>query len=425
MKRFALILMAAMFLSHCAAMRGGDQGYGSIKKVKGSYKIGVILPLSGKYKVYGESALHGIECAAGVVQPCTSPIHVELVVKDSMGDPAMAVKAVEELVTQDKVMVILGPMMSKDVSAAAQKAQELKVPLISLSQKDGVTDIGDYIFRVALNSSSQVQALVDYAIKQKGLKRFGVLYPGNNYGTTFSAMFVDVVTKSGGQVVVEKSYGEEVSNIVEGSPDQPKPTDGYQKPRSGLGTDGTYHGPGAKGVSTSVPVDVSGGTVVAHPKIPAVSGVEAVFIPDSYRAVVNIIKYGNPGAFGGVQLLGTNRWNENGLLDAAPQIEGAVFVDGFFANSLDIGVQHFVETFRQAYQITPTILEAQAFDATRLSLKAIEKGGRKPASMRNALANLSNVKGLTGRISFGSNRDAEKQLVLLTVSNGAIVELRK
>lgn len=424
MKRFILMLAAAVFLNHCATTQTGDSGGESVKKVRGHYKIGVILPLSGKYKIYGDSALHGIECAVGVVPPCTSPIRVELVVKDSRGDPAAAVTAVEELATQDKVMVILGPMMSKDVDAAAEKAQELKVPLVSLSQKDGVTDIGDFIFRVALSPGSQVQTLVDYAVKQKGLKRFGVMYPRNTYGSTFRAMFADVVTKAGGQVVVERDYGEEVVNIIEARSDQ-QPLGFSQRPRTGLGTDGTYRGPGGRGTTQGTPVDTSGGMAVSRPRIPGISGVEAVFIPDSYRAVVNIIKYGSPNALSDVQLLGTNRWNESGLLDVAPQIEGAVFVDGFFADSQDVGVQQFVQTFRQAYQISPTILEAQAFDAARLVLKAIEKGGRKPASMRNALSRLTNVKGLTGRISFGANRDAQKQLVLLTVKDGAIVEIRK
>lgn len=425
MKRIMLLLLGAVFLNHCATTQSADQGSEPIKKVKGSYKVGVVLPLSGKYKIYGESALHGIECAAGVVQPCTSPVHVELVVKDTKGEAATAIAAIGELVAQDKVIAIIGPMLSKDVDAAAQKAQELQVPLISLSQKDGVTDVGDFIFRVALSPASQVQTLVEYAVRQKGLKRFGVMYPRNAYGATFRATFADAVTRSGGEVVSEKEYGEEVVNIVEARADQQRPGDGSQRPRTGLGTDGTYHGPGEKGAARSVPVDTSGGTVVARPKIPSVSGVEAVFIPDSYRAVVNIMKYGSPNAFSGVQLLGTNRWNEGGLLDAAPQLEGAVFVDGFFANSEDLGVRQFVDTFRQAYQISPTILEAQAFDAALLVLKAIEKGGRRPASMRNALAKLTNVKGLTGRISFGPNRDAQKQLVLLTVSNGAIVELKK
>lgn len=425
MKRLAVALISAVLLSHCAYFQHPDQGAESIKQVKGTYKIGVVLPLSGKYKVYGDSALHGVECAFGVVQPCTSPIHVELVVKDSKGDPALAATAVEELATQDKVMAIIGPMMSKDVELAVRKAQDLRVPIISLSQKDGMTDIGEYIFRVALSPSSQVQTLVDYAVKQKGFKRFGVMSPRNAYGSTFRELFVGAVTKAGGQVVVEKEYGGEVANIVDARSDQDHTGGGSQPSRSGIGTDGTYRGPGEKGASKASPADVSGGVVFARPKIPAVSGVEAVFIPDSYRAVVNIVKYGNPSVFSGMQLLGTNRWNESGLLDVAPQVEGAVFVDGFFANSLDVGVQQFVETFRQAYQITPTILEAQAFDAARLALKAIENGGRKPASMRSALAKLTNVKGLTGRITFGDNRDAQKQLVLLTVSGGTIVELKK
>lgn len=422
MKHVVLLIIAAVFLSHCATTQVSDKGATPIKKVKGQYKIGVVLPLSGKYKLYGESVLHGIECAAGVVQPCTSPIRVDLVVKDSKGEPNVAATAVEELVQQDQVIAILGPLMSKEIEAAAQKAQDLKVPLVSLSQKDSVTSVGDYIFRVALNATSQVQTIVDYAVKQKGLKQFGILYPRNAYGETFRMTFNDIVTKAGGQVVAEKSYGEEVVNIVDATAQQ---HDGISSaPKTGLGTDGTYHGPGAKG-GTSAGVDVTTGVVTARPRIPSISGVEAVFIPDSYRAVVNIMKYGSPNAFSGMQLLGTNRWNESGLMDAGSQVEGAVFVDAFFANSQDIGIQQFVDTFRQAYQLTPTVLEAQGFDAARLMMKGIENGGRKPSSMRGALAKMANVKGLTGRISFNANRDAQKQLVLLTVSGGSIVELRK
>lgn len=422
MKRFVVVLLSTILLSHCATTQTGDKGSEPIKKVKGNYKIGVILPLSGKYKLYGDSVLHGIECAAGVVQPCTSPIRVDLVVKDSKGEPNIAATAVEELVNQDQVIAILGPLMSKEIEAAAQKAQELKVPLVSLSQKDGVTDIGNFVFRVALNSSSQVQTLVDYAVKQKGLKRFGVMYPRNAYGETFRMTFSDAVTKAGGQVVAEKTYGEEVVNIVDATAQQQRDNVG-QGPKSGLSTDGTYYGAGGKGTSSGS--DVTAGVVSARPRIPTISGVDAIFIPDSYRAVVNIMKYGTPNAFSGIQLLGTNRWNESGLMDAGSQVEGAVFVDAFFANSQDIGVQQFVDTFRQAYQLTPTVLEAQGFDAAHLVLKGIETGGRKPASMRNALAKLANVKGLTGRITFNANRDAQKQLVLLTVSGGAIVELKK
>jgi ABC-type branched-subunit amino acid transport system substrate-binding protein len=421
MKRIVVCCITMLMLSHCATTQTGDQGAAPIKKVKGNYKLGVVLPLSGKYKIYGDSVLHGIECAAGVVPPCTSPIRVDLVVKDSKGDPNVAATAVEELVKQDQVIAILGPLMSKEIEAAAQKAQELSVPLVSLSQKDGITDIGNFVFRVALNSSSQVQTLVDYAVKQKGLKRFGVMYPRNTYGETFRMTFSDVVTKAGGQVVSEKAYGEEVVNIVDATAQQQR--DGVsQGPKSGLSTDGTYYGAGGKGTSGS---DVTAGVVSARPRIPSITGVDAVFIPDSYRAIVNIMKYGTPNALSGMQLLGTNRWNESGLMDAGDQVEGAVFVDAFFASSQDIGVQQFVDTFRQAYQLTPTVLEAQGFDATRLVQKGIETGGRKPASMRNALAKMANVKGLTGRITFNDNRDAQKQLVLLTVKDGAIVELKK
>lgn len=418
MKRVVLVLLA-LFVTHCATT-GGDSQQSStpIKTGKKSYRFGVVLPLSGKYKLYGESTLHGIECAVGITPPCISPMNVELVVKDSKGDPELAVIAVEEL-AKDQVLVILGPLMTKEIDAAAQKAQELQIPLISLSQKDGVTAAGDYVFRVGLNTISQVQTLADYAVKNRNLKKVGVIYPRSAYGEVFRSNFNTAVTNAGGQIVTEKSYGEEVVNVVDATAQQDAPIK-----RSGIGTDGTY-APGAAG-NKNTSITNADGSTSPRPRVPTISGVDAIFIPDSYYAVSALIKYAPANAFKNVVLLGNNRWNQPDLIEASiDQTEGAIFVDGFFSQSQDVGVQQFVDTFRQAYQLAPTILEAQAYDATRIAIRGVEMGGRKPASMRAALAKIKNFKGVTGNMTFDANRDAQKRLVVLTISSGKIIEMGK
>src|SRR3990167_6162807 len=125
-----------------------------------NYKIGVVLPLTGKYAIYGESALHGIECGFGIFPPCDSQYEIELIIKDDVGDPLLAAQAVEALVNDDNVNIIIGPLSSSSIDAAALKAQELGIPLISLSQKEGIPSIGDNIFSVALTAASQVNAIV-------------------------------------------------------------------------------------------------------------------------------------------------------------------------------------------------------------------------------------------------------------------------
>lgn len=341
-----------------------------------NYRIGIILPLTGKYTVYGESTLHGIECAAGIFTPCEAPIKAELVIKDDEGLPDKAAAAVEELVTKDRVNVIIGPLSSSSIEAAARKAQGLQVPLISLSQKEGVAGIGDFIFGVSLTAAAQVGTIAEWATKTKKLKTFSIFYPLNTYGQTYKQLFVNAINKSKGKIVNVNSYGETTLDFT------------------GLFKEGD-----AKS--------------------------DAIFIPDSYRAVGYIASYLPTTGTEKIQLLGVNRWNNPELAElAGDAIEGAVFVDGFFDSSRSPSVQKFVSSFREAYGLAPTILESQGFDAARLAIKALQlTGGGHAVDVRNSLLQIPEAEGSTGSVSFDQNREAQKRLFLLTVKNGSIVEL--
>ena len=129
--------------------------------------IGAVLPLSGKFAAFGNKALQGAELAiekynsteAGKKRP------VRLLIKDSKGMPKMAEKAVSEL-NVDGVDVIIGPILATTADAAAKKAQELKIPIITMTQKEGITGIGGWVFSNGMTNAAQAKGLVDYASRQ-------------------------------------------------------------------------------------------------------------------------------------------------------------------------------------------------------------------------------------------------------------------
>ena len=71
----------------------------------------------------------------------------ELVVRDSHLDPEKTKKAIRELVETEGVIAVIGPLARKTSEAAAEEAERLRVPLISLSLTAGIPELGDYIFR--------------------------------------------------------------------------------------------------------------------------------------------------------------------------------------------------------------------------------------------------------------------------------------
>ena len=126
----------------------------------------------------------------------------------------------------------------------------------------------------------------------------------------------------------------------------------------------------------------------------------------------------------GGQLLGTDSWNAPGLMAKDPQLlEGAIFVDGFFADAPAPAVQTFVEQFRDRYQETPDLLAAQAYDTLLMCAQVLKAGARTPTQLRDGLLHVRDFAGVSGLTSLGETRDAVKVPYLLTVKDGQIVQL--
>lgn len=118
--------------------------------------VGVLLPLTGRYQQYGQRSLQAIELALG------DKSSIQLIVKDTAGDSTTTAKAVEDLVLDDHVIGIIGPLFSKSSMAAALKAEELSVPLLVLSYRDGLPQIGPQTFRTALTVRAQAAASLSF-----------------------------------------------------------------------------------------------------------------------------------------------------------------------------------------------------------------------------------------------------------------------
>lgn len=349
--------------------------------------IGVLLPLTGKYAVYGESVLHGLECAAGIFAPCHGDLNANILVRDTGGDPKTAAKIVSELAANSEVRVIIGPLPQVEVDEAAAAAEGAGIPMIALSQKADVARQGLFIFRNFLTVADQVASLVDYACGEKKWKKFAVLYPEGAAGQEYKTAFEGELNRCGGKLVAQASYPPDTRNFA----------DVLRTLKSSS--------------SERTPEE-------------AVS-FEALFIPDVYRKIPDVVAAMRIVGIEGVHLLGGAGWDHPGLLSAGQDaLEGAVYVNGFYAKSSSFAVRDFVSTFLAAYGFEPTILEAYAHDTMRLVgeiLRDHPSAGR--PELQQAMAKKRNFSGVTGTISFDDEGDARRRLSVLTIQNGEIREV--
>jgi len=219
-------------------------------------------------------------------------------------------------VTRDKVIAILGPLLSITAERAARSAQQLKVPLLTLSPKESLTGKNDFIFQNSLTPSAQVQTLAGFAVNQLKLRSFAVFYPNSPYGLHFKNLFTQEIARKGGKVLGAVSY-------LETQTDFSHEIKGFFKIESAVG-----EGSGKKRED-----EFRTGLVV-----------DGLFIPDTYDRVALILSQLAYYDVKGVAFLGNNGWNHPSFASTAGgSAEGVTFVDAFSVGDPLPAVQRFVE----------------------------------------------------------------------------------
>ena len=118
------------------------------------------------------------------------------------------------LVRERRVMAIIGPMGAATSLSAARRAQQLGVPLITLTQVEGVTRAGEYVFQNFFTPSQQVAAVLDEVVNKLAVSNIAVLAPQTAYGRGFSRLIAQGVAVRGGQLVEEVYYDPKLTDFT-------------------------------------------------------------------------------------------------------------------------------------------------------------------------------------------------------------------
>ncbi|HEY4717133.1 MAG TPA: penicillin-binding protein activator [bacterium] len=372
-----------------------------------SDRIGLILPLSGDFSFYGEKVLKGAILAMNLFSKDEKG-KFTLVVKDSHGIPSTAAGDVDSLVRDHNVVGIAGPLLSSTSQAAGVRAQILGIPLLHLSNRNTVNQIGNYVFSFGATNSAQAKSIARYAIKQLNLTKFAILYPRTPYGEEHMNAFWDEVLNNGGVVTGVEGY----------EPNKKEFSDEIKK-LVGLYYLDTRMDEKEKWLEflKTVPKNLKKKEWKPSPLI----DFDALFIPDTYRNISIILLYLPYYDIYGIQLLGTNGWNNEALMNyAKKEAEGSVFLDAFIINAGGTEVNYFVERYRQEYQEDPDIFSALGYDVIKFLINVIERSGADRERVMKTLLNAQNFTGITGNISILQNGETSRDFYILRVKNGKI-----
>ncbi|MFG1427089.1 ABC transporter substrate-binding protein [Roseixanthobacter glucoisosaccharinicivorans] len=181
-----------------------------------SVKIGVVLPLSGPNAQFGVNSRNGIEMAAEAINASgglkgLGGAKIELVYAD-VPSPATAAAATQRLLSQDKVVGMLGAFVSSVTLAASEVTERAGIPMITHSFADQITSRGyKYIFQVSAKATTYGQAQFDYAAalaKKAGapVTKVAIFYEDTAYGTAQAKGLREAANKAGIPLVVDEAY---------------------------------------------------------------------------------------------------------------------------------------------------------------------------------------------------------------------------
>ena len=378
MKRSTALALALVLMFVVTAVAGC--GTAASRPTSQTVNLGGIAPLTGSAATFGISSKNGLQMAvdefnaAGGATIDGIPTTVQTVVEDDTGSPEVGASAAQKLISQDKVIGMIGAVTSKVTLAVAPIMQAAGIPTITgTSTNVQVTKTGDYIFRGCFIDPFQGTVMANYVWNTAKLKTAAVLYDnGNDYNMGLAENFKASFEKLGGKVVAYEAFTDEEKTV-----------------------------------------DYKAQLTIIKAADP-----EFLYLPNYYGATALILKQAREMGLS-VPAGGGDGWDSPKLVEVGgAAVEGGVFSNHFSKDDPRPEVQKFVAAYRAKFGMDPDALATLSYDATGLFLKAFaDAGTTKGSAIRDAMKGIS-FQGVTGLLSFDADRNPIKSAVILSIKDG-------
>lgn len=373
--RFPRLLVVLLGLILCLG------GFGCKKQSGDVIKVGEFASLTGKEATFGVSSHEGTLLAVEELNASGGVLgkKFELLTEDDLSKAGEAATVVNKLISRDGVVAILGEVASSRSLEAAPICQLNKIPMISPSSTNPkVTETGDFIFRVCFIDPFQGTVMANFALKTLKAKKLAVFTDvKSDYSKGLAKYFKEGLAAGGGQVVAE--------------------------------------------------LDFNGGDKDFKAQLTAIKAAnpDAVFVPGYYTdAALICIQAKQLGL--NVPLFGGDGWESEDLIKIGKEaVEGNYFSTHYHPDVSSPRSKAFVESYKKRFKNTdgtpkaPDAMAALGYDSAVILAEAIKRAGTTDGQkVRDALAAIKDLDGVTGKTTINEKRDATKPAVILLVKDG-------
>ncbi len=362
----------------------------------GPIRIALLLPLSGANAELGESLLSAAELALFDI----GSARLEVLPRDTRGSPEGAIEAAAAAIGAGAEL-ILGPLFSSSVSAAAPIARANGVPMIAFSNDRAVA--GDGVYLLGFLPDQQVRRVIAYA-RGQGIERFAALVPDSAYGRMVLRAFGEAVSNFEGDITAIEFSQQQATALFE----PVRRICNYDQRRQDLLDE-------RESLEEFGEDDSLAQELLAQlEKLETLGELEfeAVFVPEGgalLRALAPLLPYYEIDPLR-IQFLGTGLWDDPGL-----SLEPAL-IGSWFAGPPPNAGAALSKRFRDMFDREPPRIASLAYDAVALAAALLENPDH-VGYLRESITDANGFAGIDGIFRFLASGIAERGL--------AVIEVRK
>lgn len=365
-----LLTIVATIFAGCGAEKAGENEIG----------IGINYELTGEVASYGQASVDGIELAIDEINAAggINGKKIKPFKYDNKSDKSQATTLGKKLMTQHKVVAVLGPATSGAFKATIPDAIKNKVVVASGSAtaEDVTADangVKEYAFRICFNDSYQGTAMANYALNNMSkTKAVVIMDNSSDYGKGLAENFTNTFKANGGTIVATEAF-------VSGDTD-----------------------------FNAILTKIKG------------QDFDVIFIPGYYNEAGLIIKQARAQGID-TPILGADGFGAPELteLAGADALNNVYFSSHFSSLDKDPSVIGFIENFKAKYGKEPDQFAALGYDLAMFIADGIKRAGSTDTvAIKDALAATTDFKGITGSFSMDENHNPVKAVVVVGIENG-------
>jgi len=179
-------------------------------------KVGAVLSVTGPASFLGAPEARTLEMLVQDLnaQGGVDGRRIELVVKDTGGDPAKAVSFAKQLIEEDRVFAIVGPATSGETIAVKAIAEQAGTLLLSCAAAEVIVNpVLPHVFKVAPKDSFAAE-MIFRRMEKMGVKRIGFLSSNTGFGKAGKEQVEKLAPGHGIEIAVSEVYDKAATDLT-------------------------------------------------------------------------------------------------------------------------------------------------------------------------------------------------------------------